>query len=100
MLAKIKKNYFILISTILFLYFFFNLLDGQRGLISFFEKKNILEDLKNEKIKLNNKINQLEIKNFLLTENLDLDYIEILIREKFLFGRENEKIYIIKGNED
>ena len=100
MLEKIKKNYFILISTILFLYFFFNLLDGQRGLISFFEKKNILEDLKNEKIKLNNKINQLEIKNFLLTENLDLDYIEILIREKFLFGRENEKIYIIKGNED
>ena len=100
MLAKIKKNYFILISTILFLYFFFNLLDGQRGLISFFEKKNLLEDLKNEKIKLNNKINQLEIKNFLLTENLDLDYIEILIRKKFLFGRENETIYIVKSNED
>jgi len=100
MLAKIKKNYFILISTILFLYFFFNLLDGQRGLISYFEKKNILEDLKNEKIKLNNQINQLETKNFLLTENLDLDYIEILIRKKFLFGRENEKIYIIKDNED
>ena len=99
MLAKIKKNYFILISTILFLYFFFNLLDGQRGLISYFEKKNILEDLKNEKIKLNNQINQLETKNFLLTENLDLDYIEILIRKKFLFGRENEKIYIIKDNE-
>ena len=100
MFSIIKKNYFILIFTFSFLYFFFNLLDGQRGLISFFEKKNILEDLKNEKIKLNNKINQLEIKNFLLTENLDLDYIEILIREKFLFGRENEKIYIIKGNED
>ena len=100
MLAKIKKNYFILISTILFLYFFFNLLDGQRGLISYFEKKNILEDLNNEKIKINNKINQLETKNFLLTENLDLDYIEILIREKFLFGRENEKIYIIKDNEN
>ena len=100
MLAKIKKNYFILISTILFLYFFFNLLDGQRGLISYFEKKNILQDLKNEKIKINNKINQLETKNFLLTENLDLDYIEILIRKKFLFGRENEKIYIIKDNED
>ena len=100
MLAKIKKNYFILISTILFLYFFLNLLDGDRGLISYFEKKNTLDDLKDEKIKLNNKINQLEIKNFLLTENLDLDYIEILIREKFLFGRENEKIYIVKSNED
>ena len=100
MLANIKKNYFTLIFTILFLYFFFNLLDGERGLISYFEKKNILEDLKNEKIKLNNQINQLETKNFLLTENLDLDYIEILIRKKFLFGRENEKIYIIKDNED
>ena len=100
MLAKIKKNYFILIFTILFLYFFLNLLDGQRGLISYFEKKNILDDLKNEKIKLNNKINKLEIKNLLLTDNLDLDYIEILIREKFLFGKEGEKIYIIKNDEN
>ena len=100
MLAKIKKNYFILISTVLFLYFFLNLLDGERGLISYFEKKNILKELKNEKIKVANKINELEIKNSLLTDNLDLDYIEILIRQKFLFGKENEKIYIVKINED
>ena len=100
MLAKIKKNYFILISTILFLYFFLNLLDGNRGLISYFEKKNILNELKNEKIKVANKINQLEIKNSLLTDNLDLDYIEILIRQKFLFGKEGEKIYLIKNNEN
>ena len=100
MLAKIKKNYFILISTILFLYFFFNLLDGERGLISYFEKKKFLENLKNEKIIIVNNINKLEIKNSLLTDNLDLDYIETLIREKFLFGKENEKIYIVKSNED
>ena len=100
MLAKIKKNYFILISTILFLYFFFNLLDGERGLVSYFEKKNILKELKNEKIKVANKIDKLEIKNSLLTDNLDLDYIEILIRQKFLFGKEGEKIYIIKNNEN
>ena len=100
MLAKIKKNYFILISTILFLYFFFNLLDGERGLVSYFEKKNILKELKNEKIKVANKIDELEIKNLLLTDNLDLDYIEILIRQKFLFGKEGEKIYIIKNNEN
>ena len=91
MLAKIKKNYFILISTILFLYFFFNLLDGERGLISYFEKKNILKDLNNKKINLINKTNNLEVKNSLLTENLDLDYIEILIREKFLFGKKVKK---------
>ena len=100
MLVKIKKNYFILISTILFLYFFFNLLDGERGLISYFEKKKSLEELKNKKIEISNKINDLEIKNSLLTDNLDLDYIEILIREKFLFGKEGEKIYIIKNDEN
>ena len=96
MLAKIKKNYFILISTILFLYFFFNLLDGERGLISYFEKKNYLKELDKEKIQLINKKNELEKKNLLLTDNLDLDYIEILIRQKFLFGKNGEKIYLIK----
>ena len=100
MLAKIKKNYFILIFTILFLYFFFNLLDGERGLISYFEKKKILEDLNNEKVKIKNQINELELKNSLLTDNLDIDYIETLIRDKFLFVKEGEKIYLIKNNED
>ena len=100
MLDKIKKNYFLLISTILFLYFFFNLLDGERGLVSYFEKKNILNQLKNEKMKLSNKINELEAKNLLLTDNLDLDYIETLIRQKFLFGKEGEKIFLIKNDEN
>ena len=80
----------------MFLYFFFNLLDGERGLISYFEKKNILKELKNERLTVVNKINVLEIKNSLLTDNLDLDYIEILIRQKFLFGKNKENIYIIK----
>ena len=100
MLAKIKNNYFILISTVLFLYFFFNLLDGERGLISYFEKKNILKELKDERKNVVNKINKLEIKNSLLTDNLDLDYIEILIRQKFLFGKSGENTYIIKSNEN
>ena len=100
MLAKIKKNYFILISTILFLYFFFNFLDGERGLISYFAKKTSLEELKNKKILIVKKIENLEIKNSLLTNNLDLDYIEILIRQKFLFGKEKEKIYLIENNEN
>ena len=95
MLKNIKKNYFILIFTILFLYFFFNLLDGERGLISYFEKKNILEEFNDEKIKITNKIGELEIKNSLLTDNLDLDYIETLIRQKFLFGKNGETLYII-----
>ena len=98
MLEKLKKNYFILIITFLFIYFFFNLLDGDRGLISYMEKKDIYEQLKNEQITLNSKIEDLEHKNSLLTENIDLDFIEILIREKFLFGIEGETTYIIKDN--
>ena len=100
MLEKLKKNYFILIITFLFIYFFFNLLDGDRGLISYMEKKDIYEQLKNEQITLNSKIEDLEHKNSLLTENIDLDFIEILIREKFLFGKEGETTYIIKNNEN
>ena len=98
MLEKIKKNYFVLIITFLFIYFFFNLLDGDRGLISYMEKKDIYEQLKNDQITLNSKIEDLEHKNSLLTENIDLDFIEILIREKFLFGKEGETTYIIKDN--
>ena len=98
MLEKLKKNYFILIITFLFIYFFLNLLDGDRGLISYMEKKDIYEQLKNDQITLNSKIEDLEHKNSLLTENIDLDFIEILIREKFLFGKEGETTYIIKDN--
>ena len=98
MLDKIKKNYFILIVTFLFIYFFFNLLGGDRGLISFLKKKDIYEDLKIEQTELKLKIQDLEHKNSLLTENIDLDFIEILIRDKFLFGKEGETTYIIKTN--
>ena len=93
MLDKIKKNYFILIITFLFIYFFFNLLGGDRGLISYIKKKEIYEDLKIKQNDLRIKIQDLEHKNSLLTENIDLDFIEILIRDKFLFGKEGETTY-------
>ncbi len=98
MLDKIKKNYFILIVTFLFIYFFFNLLGGDRGLISYIKKKEIYEDLITKQNDLRIKIQDLEHKNSLLTENIDLDFIEILIRDKFLFGKEGETTYIIKQN--
>ena len=98
MLKRLKNNYFLLITTFLILYFFFNLLSGQRGLISYFEKKQTLNNLKKEELLLINQINDLDFKNSLLSDNLDLDYIETLIRERFLFGKKNEKIFIIKKN--
>ena len=100
MLSKIKKNYFLLISTFLILYFFFNLLDGERGLFSYFKKKEILLNLTKEEADLRNKIKDLEFKNSLLSENLDLDYVETLLREKFLIGKEGETLYIIKKNDN
>ena len=99
MFQRLKKNYFLLISVFLIIYFFFNLLSGERGLISYYEKKQILNDLKIKELSLKNQINDLDFKNSLLSDNLDLDYIETLIRERFLLGKKNEKIYIIKKDD-
>ena len=98
MIDKLKKNYFLLIITFLIIYFFFNLLEGNRGLISYFEKKEVYKKLETDQKKLSDKILALEHKNSLLTDNIDLDFIEILIREKFLFGKDGETTYIIKDN--
>ena len=73
MLQRLKKNYLLLVSTFLILYFFFNLLSGQRGLISYFEKKEILKNLKQQESLIINQISDLEFKNSLLSDNLDLD---------------------------
>ena len=100
MFSKIKENYFLLISTFLILYFFFNLLDGERGLFSYFKKNEILKNLNNEQINLTSKIKNLEFKNSLLDKDIDLDFVETLIREKFLFGKEGETLYIIKNNDN
>ena len=100
MLKKLKNNYFLLVFTFLILYFFFNLLSGQRGLISYFEKKQTLDSLKKQETSLIIQIEDLDFKNSLLSDNLDLDYIETLIRERFLYGRKNEQIYIINKNEN
>ena len=82
------------------LYFGFNLVSGERGLFSYIEKKELLSNLKNEELTLISKVEEMDHKNSLLSTNLDLDYIETLIRERFLFGKEGETIYIIKNDEN
>tara|TARA_B100000524_G_scaffold104120_1_gene50184 strand:+ start:313 stop:615 length:303 start_codon:yes stop_codon:yes gene_type:complete len=99
MLRLIKRNYFLLISLFLIFYFGFNLVSGERGLFSYIEKKEILSNLKKKELSLTNKIEDMDHKNSLLSTNLDLDYVETLIRERFLFGKKDETIYIIKKNE-
>ena len=99
MLRLIKRNYFLLISVFLIFYFSFNLVSGERGLFSYIDKKELLSNLKKEELTLTSKIEDMDHKNSLLSTNLDLDYIETLIRKRFLFGKENETIYIIKNDE-
>ena len=90
----LKKNYFLLIITFLFIYIIFNLLDGERGLFSYLEKKEIYNQKIQKKSNLTGELNDVEKKILLLTENIDLDYLEILYREKFFYGKPNEKVYL------
>ena len=89
----INNKKFTLISIFLFLYVIFNLLDGERGLISYYEKQKMKEQLIEEKKALSIKLAKVEKKNMLLDDKIDLDYLEMLYREKFMFGKPNEYIY-------
>ena len=93
-LEIINKKKFVLISLISFFYILFNLLEGDRGLISYLEKKNFINQLIKEKKQLTYKIEKFEKKNSLLTDNIDLDYLEPLYREKFMVGKKSEKIFV------
>ena len=89
----INQKKFTLIAVFLFLYVLINLLDGQRGLISYYEKQKIKYQLIKERKTLSIKLGLVEKKNKLLTDKVDLDYLEMLYREKFMGGKSNEYIY-------
>ena len=92
----INKKKFTLISIFLFLYVMLNLFDGERGLISYYEKQKRIEQLFQKKELLVIQLDSVEKKNSLLTNIIDADYLETLYREKFMVGKINEKIYINK----
>ena len=92
-LEIINKKKFTLIAVFLFFYVLINLLDGRRGLISYYEKQKIKEQLIEEKKALSIKLAMAEKKTMLLTDKIDLDYLEILYRQKFMVGKSNEHIY-------
>ena len=90
----INHKKFTLIIISLCLYVTLNLFDGERGLISYFEKQKIKEQLLQEQKLLALRINLIEKKNSLLTDIVDIDYLEILYRKKFMVGKVNEKVYL------
>ena len=89
----INQKRFTLIGIFLCLYVILNLFDGDRGLVSYFEKQKIIRQLIQEQKLLTLRIDSLEKKNSLLTDNIDIDYLETLYRKKFMVGKSNERIY-------
>ena len=81
-------------SIFLFIYVIVNLLDGQRGLISYYEKQKLIDQLVDEKKLLKSQLHSIEKENSLLTDIVDTDYLETLYRTKFMVGKKNEKIYL------
>ena len=97
MINVIKKNIILILSIILIIYFSLNLLGGNRGLFAYLDKKDQFENLLEKKLFLNNQIKEVKIINSLIDENLDKDYLEILIRDKFVVGKKGENTYIIEN---
>ena len=91
---KTKKIF--LLNIFLTLYVSINLIGGERGLISYFEKKNMEKSLVQEEIELTQKLKEIEKKNKLLSENINLDYLDTLYREKLRFGKKNEILIKLK----
>ena len=92
-----KKRKILFLNIFLFLYIVFNLLTGERGLMAYFEKSELEKKLTKTKIVLTNEIQILNKKNSLLSENLNSDFVDILIRDKLKLGKKEE--IIIKIND-
>ena len=91
-----SRKKLLLINIFLSIYILINLIGGDRGLLSYFEKKKLVVNLKHLEQKLYKDLKDLEKKNSLLSEKINYDYIDILYREKFKFGNEEEIIIKIK----
>ena len=97
MINTAKKNIILILPIILVIYFSINLLGGNRGLFAYIDKKDQFENLLEKKMFLTNEISKLKKINSLIDENLDKDYLEILIRDKFVVGKKGENTYIIEN---
>ena len=97
MINVIKKNIILILPIILIIYFSLNFLGGNRGLFAYLDKKDQYKNLLEKKLLLTNEITKVKKINSLIGENLDKDYLEILIRDKFVVGKKGENTYIIKN---
>ena len=95
LIESLKRKKFILFNIFFTLYIGINLIGGERGLISYFDKKRIYEELEIKDKELISKLKDLEHK-ISLVKNNDLDYLDMLYREKFRYGTKEEIIIKLK----
>jgi len=95
LIENLKKKKLIFINIFFTLYIGINLIGGERGLVSYFEKKNIHKELIQKEMILSKKLKNLEHK-IKLINNSDLDYLDMLYREKLRYGKKNEIIIKLK----
>ena len=95
LIESLKKNKFILFNIFFTLYIGINLIGGERGLISYFDKKKDYEELTIKEKILTSQIEDLENKISLI-ENNDLDYLDMIFRKNFKYGSKDEIIIKIK----
>ena len=95
LIESLKKKKFILFNIFFTLYIGINLIGGERGLISYFDKKKIYEELEIKNKVMNSELKDLEHK-ISLVKNNDLDYLDMLYREKFRYGTKDEIIIKLK----
>ena len=94
-IESLKKKKFILFNIFFTLYIAINLIGGDRGLISYFDKKDTYKKLiKKEKI-LTAKLKNLDQKISLIKDN-DQDYLDMLYRQKFNYVTKDEIIIKLK----
>ena len=95
LIESLKKKKIILFNIFFTLYIGINLIGGERGLISYFDKKRIYEELEIKDKVLTSELEDLEHK-ISLVKNNDLDYLDMLYREKFKYGTKDEIIIKLK----
>jgi len=92
-----SKKKFLLINFFIFLYIVINLLDGNRGYFSYVQKKNTLIEKEIKVNQLRSSYEDLKNKNLLLSDNLNLDYLDQLYRDYFTLGKKGEKLYLLNN---
>ena len=96
LLNFLKKKKLLLINILLTFYIATNLIGGERGLVSYYEKERIHKNLIQKEKELAKELNEFEKKNQLLSSNLNLDFVDMIYREKLKFGKKDEIIIKLK----